>query len=74
METKIYNENGKEAGSIALPEAIFGLPWNGDLVHQTVTALLSNKRDSIAHTKTRGEVSGGGKKPWKQKGTGRARH
>lgn len=74
METKIYNQTGKEAGKITLPESVFGLPWNGDLIHQVLTSEMSNRRTSVAHTKTRGEVSGGGKKPWKQKGTGRARH
>ena len=74
METKIYNVQGKESGTIALPESIFALPWNADLVHQVVVSEESSRRDPIAHTKDRGEVRGGGKKPWKQKGTGRARH
>lgn len=74
MEHKIYSTSGKEVSKVKLPEDIFGLPWNADLVHQVVTSILSSQRDSIAHTKTRDEVSGGGKKPWKQKGTGRARH
>jgi large subunit ribosomal protein L4 len=74
MEASIYNQEGKTVGSVALPEKIFGLPWNGDLVHQVVVAMQANARTPIAHTKNRGEVRGGGKKPWKQKGTGRARH
>jgi len=74
METKIYNQKGKEAGMIALPEAIFGLPWNADLVYQVVNSLRSSARDPWAHTKTRGEVRGGGRKPWQQKGLGKARH
>ncbi len=74
METQIYNQKGKSVGKLSLPESIFGLPWNGDLVHQVVTAMQANARTPVAHTKTRGEVSGGGRKPWKQKGTGRARH
>src|SRR5574343_556524 len=74
METKIYNQNGQESGKIYLPESIFGLTWNADLVHQVVVSMMSSARHSIANTKTRGEVSGGGKKPWQQKGTGRARH
>ncbi len=74
METPIYNQKGETTGKITLPESVFGVPWNADLVHQVMTAMLGNERDPIAHTKTRGEVSGGGKKPWQQKGTGRARH
>jgi large subunit ribosomal protein L4 len=74
METKLYTQNGKEAGKITLPESVFGLSWNADLVHQVTIAMRGNERDPIAHTKTRGEVSGTGKKPWQQKGTGRARH
>jgi len=74
MEAKIYNQTGKESGKISLPEDVFGLSWNSDLVHQVVVSLMSTARSPIAHTKTRGEVRGGGKKPWKQKGTGRARH
>lgn len=74
MDAVIYNTKGKEAGKLLLPEDVFGLPWNADLVHQVVTSMMSNARQPIAHAKTRGEVRGGGKKPWRQKGTGRARH
>ena len=77
METKVYNQQGKESGSVKLPESIFGLPWDSKterLVHQVYVAMAGNQRTPTAHTKNRGEVSGTGKKPWKQKGTGRARH
>ncbi len=74
MEAKVYNSKGKEAGKLTLPENVFGVKWNADLVHQVVSSLQSAARIPYAHTKTRGEVRGGGKKPWKQKGTGRARH
>ncbi len=74
METTIYNTKGKESGKLTLPENIFGVAWNADLVHQVVEGMLANARKPIAHTKTRGEVRGGGKKPWQQKGLGRARH
>ena len=74
METQVYNQKGKVAGKINLPEAIFGAKWNADMVHQVVTAMQANARTPVAHTKFRGEVSGTTKKPWKQKGTGRARH
>lgn len=74
MEATIYNTKGKEAGKVKLSDAVFGLPWNADLVHQVMTSMMSSARQRIAHAKTRGEVRGGGKKPWRQKGTGRARH
>ena len=74
MEATIYNLEGKKAGVTTLPESIFGLRWNADLVKQVADSILSSRRKNIAHTKNRGEVSGGGKKPWQQKGTGRARH
>lgn len=65
---------GKQVGSIALPEAVFGQPWRADLVHQVTTAMQANDRQNRAHTKDRSEVSGSKIKPWKQKGTGQARH
>ncbi|MEK7574862.1 MAG: 50S ribosomal protein L4 [Patescibacteria group bacterium] len=74
MESIIYNQTGKEAGKMTLPESIFGLPWNADLVHQVLVSMQANLRNPVAHVKDRGAVRGGGKKPWRQKGTGRARH
>ena len=74
MEAKIYNQKGVAAGKIELPAKVFAAKWRSDLVHQVVLGMRSNKRAGTADTKGRGEVSGGGKKPWKQKGTGRARH
>lgn len=74
MESKIYTTAGKESGSVNLPESIFGLPWNADMMHQVIVSMQSNARQGNANTKGRGEISGGGKKPWRQKGTGRARH
>jgi len=73
-EMPIFSMAGKKVGSIALPESIFGAPWRSDLVHQVTTGMQANLRQNRAHTKDRAEVSGGGKKPWKQKGTGQARH
>lgn len=74
MLVKTYNQKGEEVGNTQLPKAVFEQKINPDLIYQVVTSQLSNQRQSIAHTKDRGEVSGGGRKPWKQKGTGRARH
>lgn len=74
MKTDIYNTQGKKAGSVELPENIFGVQWNDSLMHQVVTSMQDNARNNVAHTKGRGEVRGGGRKPWQQKGTGRARH
>ncbi len=73
-KVKVFGTAGKEVSTVALPESIFGVSWNGDLVHQVITSLQSSARHPYAHARTRGEVSGGGKKPWRQKGTGRARH
>ncbi len=69
----IYNQEGKAVGELALNEALFGIKPNKSLVHEVMVAQRNNARRAIANTKTKGEVSGGGKKPWKQKGTGRAR-
>lgn len=73
-EAVIYTAAGQKAGTIALPPELFGVQWNADLVHQVVVGMQANARENSAHTKFRSEVRGGGKKPWKQKGTGRARH
>jgi large subunit ribosomal protein L4 len=74
METKLLNIQGKEQGKITLPEALFGVKPNPTFLHEVITAFLANQRSGTADVKTRAEVSGTGKKPWKQKGTGRARH
>lgn len=73
MKVPVYNQNGEEAGSALLPKEIFDVKSNPDLLHQIVVAQAANRRQVIANTKGRGEVRGGGKKPWRQKGTGRAR-
>lgn len=70
---KVYNLEGKTSKEIELADAIFALPRNDELLQQVSVALLANRRQVLAHTKTRGERAGSGIKPWKQKGTGRAR-
>ncbi len=73
MKTTIYNQEGVESGQINLPKDVFELELNRDLVNQVIVSSLSNRRQVSAKAKGRGEVSGGGRKPWRQKGTGRAR-
>jgi len=74
METKVLDMKGAEAGSVSLNEAVFGAKVKPTFLHEVVTSYLGNQRRGTADVKTRSEVSGTGKKPWKQKGTGRARH
>ncbi|KKU27355.1 MAG: 50S ribosomal protein L4 [Candidatus Magasanikbacteria bacterium GW2011_GWA2_46_17] len=74
MNVKVYNLEGKETGEISLSEKIFGVKVKQEVVHEVFVAQTNNQRQSWADTKKRGEVRGGGKKPWPQKGTGRARH
>jgi large subunit ribosomal protein L4 len=74
METKLFNLNGQEVGKLELPETIFAAKTDSHFIHELVKYYLANKRRGTACTKTRGEISGGGRKPWRQKHTGRARH
>ncbi len=69
----VYNMEGKEVGTIELSDAVFGVEVNEHLVHMAVVQQLANKRQGTQKAKTRSEVSGGGRKPWRQKGTGHAR-
>ena len=73
MKAKLYQQDGTVKGQIDLPENVFGAQVNESLLHQVITQFLANQRQGTAKTKTRAEVSGGGRKPWRQKGTGRAR-
>ncbi len=72
-QTTLYDKTGKSVGSVELADALFAAPINAAVLHQVVTAQLAGRRTGTADTKTRGEVRGGGKKPYRQKGTGRAR-
>lgn len=70
----VFNQQGEQTGELELAPAVFGVRVKPAVLHQVVVAQQANRRVAIAHTKTRGEVRGGGKKPWAQKHTGRARH
>lgn len=74
MKVNVYTMEGKVSKTLEVPEGIFDAKWNADLVSQVLYSQASNRRAGTAHTKDRSEVSGGGKKPWNQKGSGRARH
>lgn len=73
FEASVYSAQGKKGGTQALPDSVFDGVVNMPVMHQAVKAFLANRRQGTAKTKTRGEVTGGNQKPWKQKGTGRAR-
>ena len=73
MKISVYNLEGKEIEKMELSDSVFGVSKNDDLLHQAYVAIVSNRRQVLAHTKTRGERAGSGIKPWRQKGTGRAR-
>lgn len=73
-KVKLYTWEGKENGTIDVPDALFAVEPKTSVIHQVVVAQEANSRINLANAKDRSEVSGGGKKPWKQKGTGRARH
>lgn len=74
MKIILYSQKGEEMGTTLLPKEIFAVKINSDLIHQVAVSQMANRRKLTAHTKNRGEVRGGGRKPWRQKGTGRARH
>ena len=74
MTIEVFDKNNNKTGTAELSDRVFNVKWNADLAHQALVAQLANRREPLAHAKGRGEVRGGGKKPWKQKGTGRARH
>lgn len=74
MIAEVFNREHKKVGTIDLPDKVFGAKWNQALVHQVIVSYTANERNKVAHTKDRSEVRGGGKKPWRQKHTGRARH
>ncbi len=74
IKSVLHNMKGEKAGDIKLPEDVFGVAANADLIYQVMRVQALARRQNSAHTKDRSEVSGGGRKPWRQKGTGRARH
>lgn len=74
MKTDIYNLKNEVVGQMELPDRVFAAKWSPTLVKQVLEAQMANSRSPWAHTKDRSDVRGGGKKPWRQKGTGRARH
>lgn len=74
MIAEVFNKEHKKIGVVDVSQKVFGAKWNPALVHQVVVSYAANERNTIAHTKDRSEVRGGGKKPWRQKHTGRARH
>ncbi|OGZ32316.1 MAG: 50S ribosomal protein L4 [Candidatus Niyogibacteria bacterium RIFCSPLOWO2_12_FULL_41_13] len=74
MKTDYYNQKGEKSGTFDLPENIFGVSWNQNAIWQTLISFAANQRRHYSHAKGRGEVRGGGKKPWQQKGLGKARH
>jgi len=73
MEIKVLNQNGSGDSNVSLPESVFGQDFNADLVHQLITTYTANGHQNTKGQKNRSAVRGGGRKPWKQKGTGRAR-
>jgi len=74
MKVEVFNQKNEKVSTVELPESIFNVDWKPILVKQALLTQIANRRKPLAHTKTRGEVKGGGRKPWRQKGTGRARH
>ncbi|HWV93846.1 MAG TPA: 50S ribosomal protein L4, partial [Vicinamibacterales bacterium] len=72
-KANVYEQDGKQAGSVDLPKSLFDVEVNEFVVHEVVIAYLANQRQGTVNTKERSDVRGGGKKPWRQKGTGRAR-
>lgn len=74
MKADLYNKSAEKIGTVELPERVFGRKWAPDLIHQALRTQVANSRERVAHSKGRSEVTGGGKKPYAQKHTGRARH